>query len=135
MRAEEKSAEAVLAEKSGNADGAKGRRTNERSWREDWMVQRDQIRRELQLRQPPARVLTAEAVQPQRAEGDGLMTQIRVLSDRTRSSGGVSSAGFNRRMRKTARTVVWESDGAQTPSLDPISNRGQMSELQRRYSC
>src|SRR5450631_2577652 len=85
------------------------------------MVKRDQIRRELQLRQPPARVLTAEAVQPQRAEGDGLMTQIRVLSDRTRSSGGVSSAGFNRRMRKTARTVVWESDGAQTPSLDPIA--------------
>src|SRR5450631_3868503 len=85
------------------------------------MVKRDQIRRELQLRQPPARVLTAEAVQPQRAEGDGLMTQIRVLSDKTRSSGGVSSAGFNRRMRKTARTVVWESDGAQTPSLDPIT--------------
>src|SRR5450631_2079780 len=90
------------------------------------MVKRDQIRRELQLRQPPARVLTAEAVQPQRAEGDGLMTQIRVLSDRTRSSGGVFSAGFNRRMRKTARTVVWESDGAQTPSLDPIKHLTQL---------
>src|SRR5450631_949980 len=95
------------------------------------MVKRDQIRRELQLRQPPARVLTAEAVQPQRAEGDGLMTQIRVLSDRTRSSGGVSSAGFNRRMRKTARTVVWESDGAQTPSLDPIPNIATVILLQR----
>ena len=29
-------------------------------------------------------------------------------------------AGFNRRMRKTARPVVWEGDGAQSPSLDPI---------------
>jgi hypothetical protein len=30
------------------------------------------------------------------------------------------AAGFNRRMRKTARPVVWEGDGAQSPSLDPI---------------
>ena len=29
-------------------------------------------------------------------------------------------ACFNRRMRKTARPVVWEGDGAQSPSLDPI---------------
>src|SRR5437588_5000773 len=34
--------------------------------------------------------------------------------------GGVSTAAFNRRMRKTARPVVWEGDGAQSPSLDPI---------------
>ncbi len=31
MRVEEKSAEAVVAEKSGNADGAKGRRIKEQS--------------------------------------------------------------------------------------------------------
>jgi hypothetical protein len=31
-----------------------------------------------------------------------------------------NAAGFNRRMRKTARPVVWEGDGAQSPSLDPI---------------
>src|SRR5258708_28550542 len=31
------------------------------------------------------------------------------------------NACFNRRMRKTARPVVWEGDGAQSPSLDPIS--------------
>jgi len=30
------------------------------------------------------------------------------------------AAGFNRRMRKTARPVVWEGDGAQSPSLDLI---------------
>jgi hypothetical protein len=30
------------------------------------------------------------------------------------------TAAFNRRMRKTARTVVWEGAGAQSPALDPI---------------
>jgi len=29
-------------------------------------------------------------------------------------------AESNRRMRKTARPVVWESDGAESPALDPI---------------
>src|SRR6266576_998997 len=33
---------------------------------------------------------------------------------------GSSGACFNRRMRKTARPVVWEGGGAQSPSLDPI---------------
>ena len=28
-------------------------------------------------------------------------------------------------MRKTARPVVWEGDGAQSPSLDPISDHHQ----------
>jgi hypothetical protein len=32
------------------------------------------------------------------------------------------AAGFNRRIRKTVRTVVWEGDGAQSPSLDPIKS-------------
>jgi hypothetical protein len=32
----------------------------------------------------------------------------------------VRSGWFNRRMRKTARPVVWEGGGAQSPSLDPI---------------
>ena len=30
------------------------------------------------------------------------------------------TAAFNRRMRKTARTVVWEGAGAQSPAPDPI---------------
>ena len=30
------------------------------------------------------------------------------------------TAAFNRRMRKTARTVVWEGAGAKSPALDPI---------------
>jgi hypothetical protein len=30
------------------------------------------------------------------------------------------AAGFNRRMRKTARPVVWEGARAQSPSLHPI---------------
>jgi hypothetical protein len=30
-------------------------------------------------------------------------------------------AAFNRRMRKTARTVVWEGAGAQSPAPDPIT--------------
>jgi hypothetical protein len=29
-------------------------------------------------------------------------------------------AAFNRRMRKTARPVVWEGAGAQSPAPDPI---------------
>jgi len=29
-------------------------------------------------------------------------------------------AAFNRRMRKTARPVVWEGAGAKSPALDPI---------------
>src|SRR5512141_2236822 len=36
------------------------------------------------------------------------------------SRSAVTAAGFNRRIRKTVRTVVWEGDGAQSPSLDPI---------------
>jgi CRISPR-associated protein Cas1 len=32
-------------------------------------------------------------------------------------------AAFNRRMRKTARTVVWEGAGAQSPAPDPIGRR------------
>jgi len=36
------------------------------------------------------------------------------------SCGTVNAAGFNRRIRKTVRTVVWEGDGAQSPSLDLI---------------
>ena len=31
-------------------------------------------------------------------------------------------AAFNRRMRKTARTVVWEGAGAQSPAPDPIDS-------------
>ena len=30
-------------------------------------------------------------------------------------------AAFNRRMRKTARPVVWEGAGAQSPAPDPIN--------------
>src|ERR1019366_4271782 len=40
-------------------------------------AQRDQIREELQLRQPPGRVPKAEAVQPRRARGHGLTTLFR----------------------------------------------------------
>lgn len=32
----------------------------------------------------------------------------------------MNAAEFNRRMRKTARPVVWEGDRAQSLSLDPI---------------
>ena len=31
-----------------------------------------------------------------------------------------NAAGFHRRMRKTARPVVWEGGGERSPSLDPI---------------
>lgn len=31
-----------------------------------------------------------------------------------------TSAGFNRRMRKTARPVVWKAPGAQSPGAHPI---------------
>ena len=33
----------------------------------------------------------------------------------------VEGAAFNRRMRKTARPVVWEGAGAQSPAPDPIA--------------
>jgi hypothetical protein len=36
-------------------------------------------------------------------------------------------AAFNRRMRKTARTVVWEGAGAQSPAPDPIGQEEAMS--------
>jgi len=32
----------------------------------------------------------------------------------------VNGAGFNRGLRKPARPVVWEGEGAKSPSLDPI---------------
>jgi hypothetical protein len=34
-------------------------------------------------------------------------------------------AAFNRRMRKTARTVVWEGAGAQSPAPDPIDDAAE----------
>jgi len=43
----------------------------------------------------------------------------------------VNAAGFNRRMRKTACPVVWEGDGAQSPSLDPIQERRGTAVLNR----
>ena len=33
------------------------------------------------------------------------------------------AAAFNRRMRKTARPVVWEGAGAQSPVPDPIQEK------------
>ena len=44
-------------------------------------------------------------------------TRLSVSIDSCRA---LTAAGFNRRMRKTVRPVVWEGDGAQSPSLDPI---------------
>jgi hypothetical protein len=35
-------------------------------------------------------------------------------------------------MRKTARPVVWEGDGAQIPSLDPITALKYGTELLKR---
>ena len=37
-------------------------------------------------------------------------------------------AAFNRRMRKTARPVVWEGAGAQSPALDPIGSWSPCAE-------
>ena len=37
----------------------------------------------------------------------------------------MTTAGFNRRIRKTLRTVVWEGDRAQSRSLDPIRENPQ----------
>jgi hypothetical protein len=39
------------------------------------------------------------------------------------------AAGFNRRMRKNARPVVWEGGGAQSPSLDPIKVAAPLAPL------
>jgi len=39
------------------------------------------------------------------------------------------AAAFNRRMRKTARPVVWEGAGAQSPALDPILHGHGFSEI------
>jgi len=38
------------------------------------------------------------------------------------------TAAFNRRMRKTARTVVWEGAGAQSPALDPIKTLARVTD-------
>ena len=66
----------------------------------------------------PFRVPLAEAVQPQRAGSDGLQNGFGNL--RQKATCRWLAAGFNRRIRKTARTVVWEGDRAQSRSLDPI---------------
>ena len=42
------------------------------------------------------------------------------------------TAAFNRRMRKTARTVVWEGAGAKSPALDPISGNYHFNSCRRR---
>ena len=47
--------------------------------------------------------------------------------------GSCGAAEFNRRMRKTACPVVWESDGAQSPSLHPIGFRLRRG-LERRLA-
>ena len=38
-------------------------------------------------------------------------------------------AAFNRRMRQTARPVVWEGAGAQSPVPDPIKNQPKSSAV------
>ena len=43
-------------------------------------------------------------------------------------------AAFNRSMRKTARTVVWESAGAQSPAPDPIANDSRMRLFVQQFS-
>lgn len=40
----------------------------------------------------------------------------------------MTAAGFNRRIRKTVRTVVWEGDRAQSRSLDLIFLSRTLSE-------
>jgi len=68
-------------------------------------------------------------VQPQRAgrrrsEG-GIFANLQTESDVRDPILRLSrAAAFNRRIRKTVRTVVWEGDGAQSPSLDPIKHGG-----------
>lgn len=44
------------------------------------------------------------------------------------------TAAFNRRMRKTARTVVWEGAGAQSPALDPIYRALLRSWIAKEFS-
>ena len=43
------------------------------------------------------------------------------------------TAAFNRRMRKTARTVVWEGAGVQSPALDPIDVNLRLAIAQVSY--
>jgi hypothetical protein len=44
-------------------------------------------------------------------------------------------AAFNRRMRKTARPVVWEGAGAQSPAPDPIAGLRLASLGDGRAPC
>ena len=65
-----------------------------------------------------------QAVQPLPAHCGGRAGDPRTFRRRAmyeiRSCGLVNAAGFNRRMRKTARPVVWVGAGAHSPALDPI---------------
>ncbi len=44
----------------------------------------------------------------------------------------LTTAGFNRRMRKTARPVVWKAHGAQSPWAHPIETKETSSEVLKR---
>ena len=43
------------------------------------------------------------------------------------------TAGFNRRMRKTACPVVWEGHGAQSPCPDPIIGMPRRNKMHRMW--
>src|SRR5206468_8673149 len=92
------------------------------------------------------RVQRAEAVEPQRAwRRRSLGGTLRILltdsavrepmaSDAT-DLAGCYNACFNRRMRKTARPVVWEGDEAQSSSLDPIRGLLPICQAEHRHGC
>jgi hypothetical protein len=46
----------------------------------------------------------------------------------------VTPAGFNRRMRKTARPVVWKGGGAKSPPPHPIRPRAFSNESEVRIA-
>jgi hypothetical protein len=70
------------------------------------------------LQQPRSLAVSKDGCATNRAEQNGV-TAIR-LSVSQRSCGYLARRWFNRRMRKTARPVVWEGAEAQSPALDLI---------------
>jgi hypothetical protein len=62
-----------------------------------------------------------------RAMHEGLMEDVNTDSGCHQTLRPCKAAGLNRRMRKTARPVVWEAHGAQSPCADPIAMNHQPS--------
>lgn len=136
LRGAGKSAEAIVASEgrtNKKATRAKGRRTKEQSsmrTRQRDFESRPKRRGATTTVTTPDRLTKVQAEKPLQAAGvdDEKVSDAELTTEsNARDLDSIRSclvmkkeAAFNRRMRKTARPVVWEGAGAQSPALHPI---------------